>query len=90
MMDVPDIKSLVYSISLQTRQIAATNHHFKSPASISWLLLQGHNFPKKTCFPNLKSLTKHRLTHRKELKGILPLEKDFKTLKDMIVDTTGA
>ena len=50
MMDVPDIKSLVYSISLQARQIAATNHHFKSPASISWLLLQGHNFPKKNMF----------------------------------------
>ena len=89
-MDVPDRKSLVYSISLQTRQIAATNHYFKNPASISWLLLQGQNFVKKTCFPNLKSLMNHRLTDRKELKGVLSLEKDFKTLKDMIVDTTGA
>ena len=51
---------------------------------LSLLLLQVKISEKKISFPGLKSLD-HRLVNREKL--TLPLEKYFKTLKDMIIST---
>ena len=82
----------IHSINFQIRQIPATNQHFSTnnnPFYIKPYCCVGQQVEiseKKTFFSSFRSRY-HRLTNRKKL--ILPLEKYFKTLNDMIIGTAG-
>ena len=76
-MDASGLWSFVYSINFQIRQIQARNQHFSVEKS---LLLFGSRFLRKE---------KHFFWQANRKKLILPLEKYFKILKDMIIGTAG-
>ena len=85
-MDESGLRSFVYSINFQIREIPATNHRFSCEKS---LVLCGSRFLKKK-----KKKKKHNfyqfeisLPRESKQKLILPLKKYFKTLKDMIIGT---
>ena len=83
-----DHDNFVYSINFQKMQIPATNVYFtenNNPFSLKptdvWVKISEK---KNILFFGLRSRY-NRLANRKKL--ILPLEKYFKTLKDMIIGT---
>ena len=75
-MDASGLWSFAYSINFQIRQMQARNQHFSGEKS---LLLCGSRFLKN----------KKKIWKATRKKRILPLEKYFKTLKNMILGTVG-